>query len=59
MPDLADHFMDKAKGLLHDRNHGVLLAGITLAAEMCSIDDNLCDYFREVSQRLDLVSWQF
>lgn len=45
VPELADHFLDKAKGLLHDRNHGVLLAGVTLVTEMCQIDQNVCNEF--------------
>ncbi|RMZ77775.1 hypothetical protein DV737_g4185, partial [Chaetothyriales sp. CBS 132003] len=30
VPDLQEHFVDKAKLLLSDRNHGVLLCGLTL-----------------------------
>lgn len=44
-----DHFTTKAKSLLQDRNHGVLLAGITLVTEMCAADDSVCDDFRQVS----------
>src|ERR1700761_8441860 len=32
VPELADHFTAKAKNLLTDRNHGVLLSTITLVA---------------------------
>lgn len=44
-----DHFTLKAKSLLQDRNHGVLLAGITLVTEMCAADENICQEFRRVS----------
>jgi hypothetical protein len=44
-----DHFTTKAKSLLQDRNHGVLLAGITLVTEMCAADESVCDDFRQVS----------
>lgn len=47
VPELVDHFLDKAKGLLHDRNHGVLLAGVTLVTEMCRLDRSVCDAFRK------------
>jgi AP-1 complex subunit gamma-1 len=46
-----DHFIQKAKSLLQDRNHGVLLAGITLVTEMCEIDESICDEFRKVRDR--------
>ena len=43
-----DHFTTKAKALLQDRNHGVLLAGITLVTEMCELDESVCAEFRKV-----------
>ncbi|OAL63496.1 AP-1 complex subunit gamma-1 [Trichophyton rubrum] len=39
VPDLLEHFVDKAKNLLVDRNHGVLLSGLTLAIEFCEYDE--------------------
>lgn len=39
VPDLQEHFIDKAKLLLNDRNHGVLLSGLTLVVSMCELDD--------------------
>ncbi|WRT66260.1 uncharacterized protein IL334_003213 [Kwoniella shivajii] len=49
VPDLMDHFVSKAKSLLQDRNHGVLLAGITLITEMCEGDERVCDEFRKAT----------
>ncbi|KAJ7155544.1 adaptin N terminal region-domain-containing protein [Mycena crocata] len=46
VPELADHFTAKAKNLLTDRNHGVLLSSITLVTEMCQIDAAIRDEFR-------------
>ncbi|KDR80519.1 hypothetical protein GALMADRAFT_61272 [Galerina marginata CBS 339.88] len=46
VPDIADHFTAKAKNLLTDRNHGVLLTAITLVTEMCQIDTAILDEFR-------------
>ncbi|KAK2812644.1 hypothetical protein FQN50_001290 [Emmonsiellopsis sp. PD_5] len=39
VPDLQEHFVEKSKALLSDRNHGVLLCGLTLATEFCEEDD--------------------
>lgn len=39
VPDLQEHFLEKAKLLLQDRNHGVLLCGITLVANLCEVDE--------------------
>nr|GAT46773.1 gamma-adaptin [Mycena chlorophos] len=46
VPELADHFITKAKNLLTDRNHGVLLSSITLVTEMCQVDAEIRDEFR-------------
>ncbi|KAH7070526.1 adaptin N terminal region-domain-containing protein [Paraphoma chrysanthemicola] len=39
VPDLQEHFLEKAKLLLQDRNHGVLLCGITLVHNLCEADE--------------------
>ncbi|MCJ1353120.1 MAG: clathrin associated protein complex large subunit [Icmadophila ericetorum] len=39
VPDLQEHFLEKAKLLLNDRNHGVLLCGLTLVVSMCEADE--------------------
>ena len=39
VPDLQEHFVEKAKLLLSDRNHGVLLCGLTFATSMCEADE--------------------
>ncbi|BDD60723.1 hypothetical protein MAP00_005822 [Monascus purpureus] len=39
VPDLQEHFLEKAKLLLNDRNHGVLLCGLTLAIDMCEAEE--------------------
>jgi AP-1 complex subunit gamma-1 len=48
VPELVDHFITKCKNLLTDRNHGVLLASITLVTEMCQIDAGCLAEFRNV-----------
>ncbi|KAA6408036.1 MAG: AP-1 complex subunit gamma-1 [Lasallia pustulata] len=39
VPDLQETFLEKAKILLSDRNHGVLLCGLTLVTSMCEADE--------------------
>ena len=39
VPDLQEHFLEKAKLLLSDRNHGVLLCGLTLVTSLCEAEE--------------------
>lgn len=39
VPDLQEHFLEKAKVLLSDRNHGVMLCGLTLVTSMCEAEE--------------------
>lgn len=48
VPDLTDHFIAKAKNLLADRNHGVLLTAITLVIDMVQADPACLAEFRNV-----------
>ncbi|EPS44310.1 hypothetical protein H072_1706 [Dactylellina haptotyla CBS 200.50] len=47
VPDLQEHFIDKTKLLLQDRNHGVLLCGLTLIIDLCIHDPDLVDQFKQ------------
>lgn len=47
VPELVDHFVGRSMSLLGDRNHGVLLTGVTLVTEMCRLVGG--DPFRKVS----------
>ena len=53
VPDLTEHFVQKATHLLSDRNHGVLLCGLTLVTSLCEADeaeggeDGIVDKFRQ------------
>lgn len=39
VPDLYEHFLEKAKTLLSDRNHGVLLCGLAFAIDLCEAEE--------------------
>ncbi|KAJ5085732.1 Armadillo-like helical [Penicillium argentinense] len=39
VPDLYEHFLEKAKNLLGDRNHGVLICGLTFATDLCEAEE--------------------
>jgi AP-1 complex subunit gamma-1 len=53
VPDLQEHFIEKATQLLSDRNHGVLLCGLTLVTSLCEADEaeggeeGIVDKFRQ------------
>ena len=55
VPDLQEHFVEKAKLLLSDRNHGVLLCGLTLVTSMCEAeevegaDESIVEMFRPLT----------
>jgi len=46
VPDLQSNFLDRAKTLLSDRNHGVLVSGITLLTDMCENDPDVTPQVR-------------
>lgn len=39
VPDLQEHFVERARALLSDKNHGVLLCGLTLVTSLCEADE--------------------
>jgi AP-1 complex subunit gamma-1 len=50
VPDLLENFVPLVRQLLNERNHGVLLTGVTLAMDMCQMDTETLDYFRRVRE---------
>lgn len=38
VPDMVESFIERAAGLLTDKNHGVILAGVTLMLQICELD---------------------
>ena len=46
VPELLPNFLDRAKTLLSDRNHGVLVCGITLLTDMCENEPEVTSQVR-------------
>jgi AP-1 complex subunit gamma-1 len=45
-PELVEGFADRAAELLHDKNHGVLLSGVTLMLAICAVDPGTVEKYR-------------
>ncbi|KAL6775989.1 AP1G1 [Auxenochlorella protothecoides x Auxenochlorella symbiontica] len=52
VPEMLEPFAEQAVALLSDRNHGVMLAGVTLMLEMCHADPAVVALFRPQVPRL-------
>jgi hypothetical protein len=46
-PELVEEFADKAAGLLHDKNQGVALSGVTLLLAICSMQSAMVEHYRQ------------
>ncbi|RKF62561.1 AP-1 complex subunit gamma-1 [Erysiphe neolycopersici] len=57
VPDLQEHFLEKAEALISDRNHGVLICGLTLVTSLCEAEvdadeegeENIVERFRSLT----------
>lgn len=47
VPDLVEYFTPSAAGLLSDKHHGVLLAGVRLVTELCLSNHAALEQFRK------------
>ncbi|CAG8443875.1 10855_t:CDS:10 [Ambispora leptoticha] len=47
VPELQENFLSRAKSLLNDRNHGVLLTGTTFITELCHQSPEALQTFRK------------
>ena len=43
-----ENFLARAKALLNERNHAVLMTGVTLLTEMCKQDPSVLSSIKEV-----------
>jgi AP-1 complex subunit gamma-1 len=47
-PELLDNFVPATRSLLGDKNHGVLITGVTLITEMCALSAESVTHFRRL-----------
>ncbi|CAH2033751.1 unnamed protein product, partial [Thlaspi arvense] len=47
VPDLAENFVNAASSLLKEKHNGVLITGVQLCYELCTINDEALEYFRK------------
>jgi hypothetical protein len=46
-PELVEEFADKAADLLHDKNQGVALSGVTLLLAICNMQPAMVEDYRQ------------
>jgi hypothetical protein len=46
-PELVEEFADKAADLLHDKNQGVALSGVTLLLAICGMQPAMVEHYRQ------------
>lgn len=46
VPDMLESFLERCPGLLEDRSHSVLLAGVTLMLDICAMEPGAAEVLR-------------
>ncbi|EOA33289.1 hypothetical protein CARUB_v10019777mg [Capsella rubella] len=47
VPDLSENFINPGAALLKEKHHGVLITGVHLCTEICSVSSEALEYFRK------------
>lgn len=53
VPDLMEIFLPATRSLLSEKNHGILITGVTLITEMCENSPDTLLHFKKVSLLVD------
>lgn len=48
VPELMEMFLPATRSLLSEKNHGVLITGVTLITEMCENSPETLQHFKKV-----------
>lgn len=48
VPDLMEIFLPATRSLLSEKNHGILITGVTLITEMCENSPDTLQHFKKV-----------
>lgn len=49
VPELMEIFLPATRSLLNEKNHGILITGVTLITEMCENSPDTLSHFKKVS----------
>lgn len=53
VPDLMEIFLPATRSLLSEKNHGILITGVTLITEMCENSPDTLQHFKKVGGEVD------
>uniref|UniRef100_A0A1Q3F7D6 AP-1 complex subunit gamma n=2 Tax=Culex tarsalis TaxID=7177 RepID=A0A1Q3F7D6_CULTA len=52
VPELMEIFLPATRSLLNEKNHGILIAGVTLITEMCEKSQDTLNHFKKIVPNL-------
>lgn len=52
VPELMEMFLPSTRSLLSEKNHGVLITGVTLMTEMCEQSLDSLQHFKKVKKKI-------
>ncbi|XP_055539237.1 AP-1 complex subunit gamma-1 isoform X1 [Wyeomyia smithii] len=55
VPELMEIFLPATRSLLNEKNHGILIAGVTLITEMCEKSQDTLTHFKKDSGNQEIV----
>ncbi|KAL3269761.1 hypothetical protein HHI36_008821 [Cryptolaemus montrouzieri] len=57
VPELMEIFLPATRSLLSEKNHGVLITGVTLITEMCEYSPDTLNHFKKILKNLILAGY--
>ncbi len=59
VPDLMEVYVPTTRQLLNEKNHGVLITGVCLVTEMCSVNPDSLTHFRRVGLLATIATYSY